>query len=170
MVSAAILKLHLATLYLCLVGLVRADEMVYDEYHGKFEEILKLAEMVLRVQALKSTRFCGFDVGVVISLQFTAHKCRSTGIRRKAVALMLENPRREGMLDSLFAGRMIEWAADIEEEFMDNGHVPEWAKIRGVQHQHCSPHLHLRTAMLMCQQRKSEWSYELVTRQKAICW
>jgi hypothetical protein len=170
MVSAAILKLHLTTLYLCLVGLVRADEMVYDEYHREFEEILKLAEMVLRVEVLKSTGFCGFDVGVVISLQFTAQKCRSTVIRRKAIALMSENPRREGLLDSLFAARMMEWVADIEEEFMDNGHVPEWARIRGVQHQRYSPYLHLRTAILSCQQRTSEGSDELVARQTAICW
>jgi hypothetical protein len=170
MVSAAILKLHLATLYLCLIGLVRADEMVYDEYHREFEEILELAEEVLRVEVLKSTRFCGFDVGVVISLQFTAQKCRSTGIRRKAIALMSGNPRREGLLDSLFAARMMEWVADIEEEFMDNGQVPEWARIRGVQYQRYSPYLHLRTATLSCQQQTSEWSNELVIRQTAIFW
>jgi hypothetical protein len=140
MVSAAVLKIHLTTLYLCLVDTSQVGEMIYDEYPDEFGEIVNLAEMVLRAGAMNVTRFC-FDLGVIVSLQFTSQKCRCTGIRRKAIALLLESPRREGAWDSLFAGRMMECAADVEEEFMKDGHVPGWARIRGVQHQYCTPYL-----------------------------
>jgi len=108
MVSAAILKIHAITVLLCPVGSLRADKMVYDECYKEFEEILKFSEMVIRAEALRITRFSGFDMGVVVSLQFMAQKCRNTGLSRKAIALMLEHPRREGTWDSLFSGRLME--------------------------------------------------------------
>jgi hypothetical protein len=166
MVSAIILNLHITTLYLGLAGISAGDETAYDDYYELFNNIVDSAETVLKFEAKKSTGFC-FGVGVIVSLQFTAQKCRCTGIRRKAIALLLGTARREGVWDSLLFGKMMEWGADVEEQFMENGQVPRWARIPGIKR---VADLQQRTATLTCQQRKSELSDEMVMRQKVIHW
>jgi hypothetical protein len=166
MVSAIILNLHITTLYLVLVGISGGDETAYDDYYELFGKTVELAEIVLKAEVEKSTGFY-FSVGVVVSLQFTAQKCRCTSIRRKAIALLLGTARREGVWDSLLFGKMMEWGADVEEQFMKNGQVPGWARIPGIKR---NADLRQRTATLICQQRKSELSDEMVTRRKVIHW
>jgi hypothetical protein len=165
MIRAAILKMHVNTVYLCMRGFLGADKMVYDDYFEEFKEVVDLAEMVLgaRAKESKSTSFA-VDLGVILPLQIAAQKCRYRSIRRKAIALMLGNVWREGIWDSMFAGKMMEWGVSVEEDFLENGNIPPWARVQGVA---MSEELQPRTA---CQQRKSERSDELVIRQKVIHW
>jgi hypothetical protein len=142
--------------------------MAYDDYFVELQEIVDLADMVLRLrnEHPKSARFT-FENGFIISLQFAAQKCRYSITRRKAIELLLAYPRREGLWDSAFSGKMMEWAVDVEEEFMENGQIPGWARITGVAK---SEDLQRRTATLRCRQRKSESSDEYVAREKIIHW
>ena len=71
------------------------------------------------------------------------------------------------MWDSLFAGKMGEWAMRVEEEFMVEGRVPGWARIHGVGFDN---DVELRRAVLTCQQRVGEGSLEEVTRTQVITW
>ncbi|RDW80329.1 hypothetical protein BP5796_05027 [Coleophoma crateriformis] len=168
MTIAATLKIHVYTVHLCLVGLLAADETVYDSYHEKLSEMVDLAEMIIKARSNESSRgHFAFDLGVIYSLQLPAQKCRDSRIRKRAVALLSENPRREGVWDSVFVGKMMEWAVDVEEEFMKDGYIPAWARIRGVAQ---SADMQRRRATLLCQQRISEDSDELIIRQKHICW
>jgi hypothetical protein len=156
MCCAAVLKIHLNLNFLSLLGMMAGNEIVID-----------LAEVVLRSEAESKGASFTCDMGIVISLQVTARLCRHSAIRRKAIRHLLQSPRREGVWDSLFVGRMIEWVVDLEEEYMGNGRIPEWARIGGVAR---TEDLQRRTATLMCQQRKSKESDELVTRKTIISW
>jgi hypothetical protein len=167
MCCAAVLKIHLNLNFLSLLGLMAGNEMVYDDYDKTFIEIIDLAEIVLRSEAESKGASFTCDMGIVISLQVTARLCRHSAIRRKAIRLLLQSARREGVWDSLFVGKMMEWVVDMEEEYMENGRIPEWARIGGVAR---TEDLQRRTATLMCQQRKSKGSDELVTRKTTISW
>jgi hypothetical protein len=149
MVSAIILNLHITTLYVGLKSVLDADETSSDKYHKLFKEIVKMAEVVVKDEAERSTGF-SFGVGVIFSLQFTAQNCRVSNTRRKAIALLLQTARREGIWDSLLFGQIMQWVADIEEEFMENGQIPGWARIPGIKR---VADLQRRTATLTCQQR-----------------
>jgi len=165
MVNSMITKMHITTLYLTLVGILGADETGYDSYPKLFQETVELAETVLKAEK-ESTGFC-YSVGVIVPLQFTAQKCRFRSIRRKAIALLLGTARREGVWDSLLFGKMMEWGANIEEEFMENSEIPGWARVTGIGR---VADLQQRTAILTCHQRTSEASDKLVKRQQVIHW
>lgn len=58
-----------------------------------------------------------FDFGVVVPLYLVALKCRDSFIRRRKLASLLVWPRREGIWDSAFVGKMSSWVQSIEAEF-----------------------------------------------------
>ena len=74
---------------------------------------------------------------------------------------------REGLWDSVFAGRLGQWAMEIEEGFLEDDHVPGWARISGVT---WKSDLQQRMAVLTCRQRRSEHNEEMRTRKKTITW
>jgi hypothetical protein len=109
-----------------------------------------------------------FDSYAVIPLYVTGHKCRDHATRKKAISLLLTYPRREGVWDSIFAGKMTLWAMEVEEEFADeHGNVPSWARIRGMSYENDGQD---RTAVLTCEQRMTPLSEVLVTRRREITW
>lgn len=58
------------------------------------------------------------DLGIVPPLFVVATKCRDRKIRRDAIKLLLNSPRREGMWDSILSGKAAQWIMEIEEEGM----------------------------------------------------
>ncbi|CAG8956230.1 hypothetical protein HYFRA_00003610 [Hymenoscyphus fraxineus] len=58
------------------------------------------------------------DLGIVPPLFVVATKCRDRKIRREAIKLLKNSPRREGMWDSILCGRVAQWIMEIEEEGM----------------------------------------------------
>jgi len=163
------LRMHVATLGLALVGVCMEDEENFDTYNDVYADIINMAEYSL--QALNSNMSSRlkfqFDSHVVIPLYMTGYKCREPKIRRRAISLLLANPRREGVFDSLLAGKMTQLAMNIEEEYMKNGRVPGWARIHGVTFERDGER---RSAILTCQQRTSALSAHIETKRKIITW
>ncbi|KAG9235209.1 hypothetical protein BJ875DRAFT_279511 [Amylocarpus encephaloides] len=58
------------------------------------------------------------DLGIVPPLFVVATKCRDRKLRRDAIKLLLNSPRREGMWDSILSGRVGQWIMEVEEEGM----------------------------------------------------
>jgi hypothetical protein len=167
---AAMFRVHMYAAWTALQAVCLEDETAFDAYNHIFAETVELSECLLKGQTLingdRSPKF-SFDSYVVIPLHMTGHKCRDPTIRRKAISLLLNYPRREGVWDSILAGRMIEWAMQIEEEHLQDGHVPGWARIHGVMFER---DMEKRTALLRCEQRISALSKEVTTRRKIIAW
>lgn len=65
--------------------------------------------------------FCTFslDIGVIIPLYMAGLKCRVSVARNRVKELLLSRPRREGLWDSGFAAKLLEWVQRIEEEFFE---------------------------------------------------
>ena len=148
------------------------DEMEFDQYLSYFAEMVDLTEFLLgELYPAEKTppepRF-SFDSYVVIPLYLARHKCRDHATRKKAISLLLAYPRREGVWDGIFAGKMTQWAMEIEEEHADEyGNVPGWARIHGMRFEN---DVEDRTAVLTCQQRTSPLSENMVTSRTTVTW
>jgi len=137
--------LHLMTSIL-FVTAFSTTEMEFDNFTGRFKEIVDLAKEVVVDEELSLAQArCGtigscrhtshrpgayreednyvhikasfaLDLGIVPPLFVVATKCRDRKLRRDAIGLLLVSPRREGMWDSILSGRVGQWIMDIEEQ------------------------------------------------------
>jgi hypothetical protein len=57
-----------------------------------------------------------FDLGIVPPLYMVMVKCRDPKLRREALRLLEENPRREGVWDSVATTALGRWVISLEEE------------------------------------------------------
>jgi hypothetical protein len=148
--SGMLLRLHYLTTYFALLSALSLDAMVYDDYTAEMSEIVTLSQRL--VDILKSrpdnSRF-SFDLGVIIPLYLIGLRCRVSSIRAHAIHLLLSWPRREGIWDSIFAGKIAQWVQQIEEEHLEGKHIPDWARVRRVG---TAFDLQKREAELSCQQ------------------
>jgi hypothetical protein len=166
---AAMLRMHIKTAYQALLQICIENEEKWDDLQGNFTEIVELAECTLLVldAANSSTSRFQFDSHLVIPLHMVGHKCRDPKLRRRAISLMLRNPRREGVWDSVLAGRCTQWAMEVEEEHLEHGKVPGWARIHGVILERDKKS---RRVTFTCEQRLSPTSEEVVTLQQTMIW
>lgn len=97
--------------------------MAYDEYINLFREVIELAKLQLSCSS-KDPMFA-FDLQNVWPLFLVAKKCRDPGVRREAIRLLSEWPRREGIWDSVVAAAVSAWVVQVEEEGMVGNWVEE---------------------------------------------
>lgn len=105
------------------------DEMIWDKYNDKFEEMVQLAEPVI-YDSLRfpdeSSKAFSFELGIIPTLQFVAWKCRWPKIRRKALQLLRIAPKRECVFDSSYVYALYEKVRELEESALNlsPGEVP----------------------------------------------
>ncbi|KAK0109470.1 hypothetical protein ONS95_002162 [Cadophora gregata] len=159
------LELQMKATYMGTIKSLAQDEMVYDAYYDIYKDIVDLSESLLNCSPASKVPKFSFDSGVIIPLWFTGHKCRDPVLRRRAIALLLTFPRREGVWDSVFAGLVIECVREFEEEYIDGGRIPWWARIRTT---NFDIDLEKRIVEVLCEQRLSADSDETVIRRKTV--
>ncbi|KAL3480551.1 hypothetical protein BJX99DRAFT_18538 [Aspergillus californicus] len=106
-------------------------EETWDTFVDEFDTIVSLSEMYLeRTSSPSRTRTFGFTIGVIPPLFVTATRCRKPRIRRRAIQLLGDYKRREGMWDSTHAAHAARQVMEMEEKTMD---VPsEGGRVRAV--------------------------------------
>ncbi|CAL3973218.1 unnamed protein product [Diplocarpon coronariae] len=146
-----------------------ADETIHDQYNPVYTRVVLLAKAVMTAMPNQErpSNFC-FDTRVIVPLWVVGLKCREPVIRREAIDFLLANPRREGIWDSVFAGKVLHWAMEVEEEFLEDGHVPGWARIAGVKWS--GAELGGKRADLVCLQRVSARDQTMRRRTTTITW
>ncbi|KAE8451159.1 hypothetical protein EG329_004831 [Mollisiaceae sp. DMI_Dod_QoI] len=118
------------------------NESAYDVFMPEFRKIVEYAAILLQIQSSRtrgssppssssssspdpqSANGIGkepiihftFDIGVVPPLYLVVVKCRDRKLRRQALKLMEENPRREGVWDSVATVALGRWVIGLEEE------------------------------------------------------
>ncbi|TAQ91397.1 hypothetical protein B7494_g353 [Chlorociboria aeruginascens] len=107
------------------IDYVRAmdDEMIWDNYTDKFETVVKYSEELL--QSTEDQKHPTFTLDVECSqpLFFVAIKCRHGKIRRKAITLLQQQQRQEGIWNTLGSAMAAERMMKIEEEGLDGAAV-----------------------------------------------
>jgi len=72
-----------------------------------------------------------FGTGVIACLYIVVIKCRDRSLRRKALSLLEDHPRREGVWDSCMAVAVTRRVTEMEEEGLAEGEVvPEEKRLR----------------------------------------
>jgi hypothetical protein len=168
---ALFIQLSLAIGYIGLSTHLSTDESIHDKYNPVYKRVVYLAKEVMKEMPTpnktRRSNFC-FDTRVIVPLWVVGLKCREPSIRREAINFLLAHPRREGIWDSVFAGKVLQWAMEIEEEFLEDGKVPGWARLAGVKWS--GAELAKKRAELVCLQRVSAGDEKMVRRTKTVTW
>ncbi|TKA82888.1 hypothetical protein B0A55_01172 [Friedmanniomyces simplex] len=118
--AAKVLRIHHIIMTIWLGTCCEIADCALDAYIDKFEAVVSLGEAIQRNagtfeqrQAYRPTFL--FDMEVVSPLYFVGIKCRHPQIRRRAIALLRQSMRREGLWDSNMAAAIAERIAVLEE-------------------------------------------------------
>jgi hypothetical protein len=115
-----------------LNSLMVTEECTFDKYIQDYRNLLSHAKQRLRVTPSSVNELNPFalEFGLLPGLYLVCKFCRDGQVRREAISLMREAPRREGAFDRELFIRISTWVMEIEEEGMVGGHIPELARIR----------------------------------------
>ena len=112
-VASTYLKIyHLMTAILSIGDIIK-DETGWDSYIDSFSRLVDLATSLLK--QIENEIF-SLELGICIPLFFVAQKCRQPRIRRRAIALLAAVDRKEGLWESVAAGKVAERIMEIEED------------------------------------------------------
>lgn len=164
--AVAILKLHRELMGVNYsIHFVRAmsDEMIWDDFFDDFERMIAYAKEVTDVATRGQPSFT-LDTEIILPIYIVAVKCRHGGLRRKAIALLQQEKRQEGVWNSLLTARVAERLVEIEEEGLDKGsveaaEVTRWKRVAGVELSLATKH---RSARLKYIKLRADWTKEII--------
>jgi hypothetical protein len=114
-----------------------------------------------------------FDMHIIVPLMTVGWVYRHRALRKEAIELLLQSPRKEGVWDGIVIGKIMAFLAEVEEEGMgpeeqDAEYVPEKAAARGIK---MSFEVERREARVSCLQPvKGSLIGEEVRREIVIPW
>ncbi|KAK5168096.1 uncharacterized protein LTR77_006664 [Saxophila tyrrhenica] len=119
--AAKTLRIHQVVAGMWVKRCTMPEESANDECMQDFETTVSLAEAIQGIAgtreqrlALNSSSFL-FDMEIVSPLYYVATKCRHPLIRRRAIAVLKQTQRREGLWDSDMASAVAERQMALEE-------------------------------------------------------
>ncbi|KAF7872461.1 hypothetical protein EAF04_003382 [Stromatinia cepivora] len=115
------------------------SELLWDKFQSKFEAMVKWASEFIhtpsniRREGRKAASFT-LDNEILQPLFLVATKCRNRSIRNKAILLLKQADRQEGLWNSLLSARVAERVRDIEEAGLNERIeiVPESKRLRNI--------------------------------------
>jgi len=147
-----------------------SNVMIYDDFVGEARHIVRLAREIIearqRDNKTKGPRYI-CDLGVVWILYWIGLKNRDTDVRNEVVDLLLSQHVREGLWDSIVAGKIVQWAQGIEERYAGEGIIPRWARVELIW---ACFNLQERTVRLCCSQQGSAEYETKIQRETTIKW
>lgn len=105
-------------------------EKSWDRHRDTFEQIIELSEAIIaetmKYQSNLSLRF-SFELGIIPPLHFAAWKCRYPSLRRRALNMLFNCPRRECLFDAQQFYAVFERIMEIEESSigLPPGQIPK---------------------------------------------
>ena len=142
------LEIHILKMYRIFAGIdlsidralpgLGPDEMDWDNYVVQFEAVLTHAENFINLSTLSSPGIrplptFSLDKGVIFPLYFVATKVRHRGIRRRAIELLENTVRKEGIWSSDIAAKVARRLMQLEEDGLAvDVDIPRWKRLAGV--------------------------------------
>ncbi|KUJ17751.1 uncharacterized protein LY89DRAFT_669042 [Mollisia scopiformis] len=123
------LQLRFTATRFALSTTLNTDQMVYDKRIDEVKQVIRLAKILHSHPSVKG-QFT-FDLGYIPQLYVMAIKCRHRTIRREAIHLLLSRVWREGVWDSVLAGRMATSLMEVEEQGIKGEYIPNEARVKG---------------------------------------
>lgn len=147
--GSSILLVQYEAVIIMLSTIFKPFESCYDEYNHHFENIVRQARIAIQstssslITTTKGSLTIGlqdtfsFENGIVINLFYTGFHCRDPRIRRGALQLMYQAPRKEGLHKAIPLARIVETVIEIEEEHQgrlpNTSTIPEEQRVKDVQ-------------------------------------
>jgi len=92
-------------------------ESSFDQLEAYLEQMLRHCESLVHGQDEKQSQpSCSSGLGYVMPLHMIAARCRNPQLRRRALDLLSNHPRREGLWDASLAARIVSQTIEIEEQ------------------------------------------------------
>ncbi|KAG4438187.1 hypothetical protein IFR05_006311 [Cadophora sp. M221] len=161
--AAQTLLIQAKNYHIVLAGMTDTDNMLFDNYHAEFKDILSLCREVIQAKKDIEAGQFGFEMGIIPALHTTAKWCRDKKIRREAIYLMQWYASREGYWDSATMAQLNTILMEVEERGMEGDYVPEHARIRMVgfkaNHADAIVQIHYVTGSPRTGQRRCEIEY-----------
>lgn len=128
-----VMDMHNFALQIMIPSFSFKTEMEYDDYTHLFENIIDNASYLLTTSTNTTTtspprknssrnssssphHYPKFDIGLIPPMFLTALRCRDPVIRRKAIALLGQGPRQEGVWNSAMVASIARRVLAIEED------------------------------------------------------
>ncbi|PMD37193.1 hypothetical protein L207DRAFT_635955 [Hyaloscypha variabilis F] len=116
--AAVMLKiLYTGTMIIQNASLYNHD-LEYDKYNPQFERVITLAEFLIQSQARAKDKnkplYC-VEMNILPPLYYCSTRCRDPKLRRRALALLEDSPRREGLWDSEMLAATARYIIEKEE-------------------------------------------------------
>ena len=131
--GAVLLKILYIGASVIIVPSLYNHDMEYDNYTPKFEQIVTLSESLLKSRTSTHMPSYSIELGLLPPLHYASCRCRDPVIRRRALSLLTEFPRREGLWDSGMLAAVARWVIEEEErglgEFWTASDVPADVRI-----------------------------------------
>jgi hypothetical protein len=113
---------------------IEMEEVVFDAFLERFRATVSVSDFMLKkAQELREVDGprVQFDMGLIMSLFYTATRCRDSSLRREDILLLRQWPSKNGAWGGLRAAKVAEWIVLIEEEGCDeDGFIPEEWRVR----------------------------------------
>lgn len=164
--AALILQLHYMTSYFTVSCLPCNKPMRSRDFMPLFAEMISISRTILDNSKWAVSGFT-FDGQTVKPLYTIAMKCPNAALRRQAISLLLNSPRREAFWDSTLTAKLAEWVVCIEEEDIEDGYVPDETRIRNFS---VKANLQKRTAYVECLKPEKASPQTLTPRRALIKW
>jgi hypothetical protein len=112
--EATLLRLQAISTMLSVRGCLYRQEIEWDVHLAEFQEMVALSEIYLGSKPKQP--YMAFEHETVVYLYYLLLKCRDGAIRKNALQLMEEYPRREAFLNTKHTVVVGQWIMDTEEE------------------------------------------------------
>lgn len=117
-------------------------ELEYDAFLPHFQQCLAWADEVAaahqQYSGLLRSTFTP-EIGILPVLYIIGAKCRHPAVRREAVRILLRQPIREAVWDSVWTAKVLERVTEIEEGRFEDGavaenadQIPDWRRIEAL--------------------------------------
>ena len=126
-IASTILTCHYVIIDIWLECALSFPECSYDSYTASFEHLLELAAQVVHLTNAQNNGtppIFQFEIGVIPPLYMAARKCRDPMLRRRAIDLLRQAPKQEGLWESGQMAAVAERIVEIEEQDLEEGHWP----------------------------------------------
>jgi Fungal specific transcription factor domain len=113
LLHATLLSLQAKFTMISVRSAVYRREREWDVHLSEFQEVVALAEIYLAAQPKRF--YTSFESDTLVILAYLIWKCRDGDVRRRALKLLDDHPRREAAWDSRYCSISGRWIMDIEE-------------------------------------------------------
>jgi hypothetical protein len=113
LLRATLVSLQAKFTLLSVRGAVHRREQEWDAYLSDFQEVVTLAESLFTSQPKRF--YTSFESDTLVILAYLICKCRDGDVRRRALKLLDDYPRREATWDSRYCSKLGHWIMNIEE-------------------------------------------------------